>query len=348
MPERDDPRRRGPVVIEIDDGAAPDPSEAPPVPEDSALDAPPQGAAMQGAAALAARRASPLARLFWGAFAGFVGLAISVAAWDFVAGLLTRNAVLGGLAAALGAALVLALLALALREAAALARLSRVDEIHRAAARAHAGGDLAEARAAVDRLAALYASRDDTAWGRARLAARQGEILDADTLLGLAEETLLAPLDARAVREIEAAARQVAAVTALVPLALADVAAALTANLRMIRRIAEIYGGRAGALGAWRLTRSVLTHLVATGAVAVGDDMIHSVAGGSLLSRLSRRFGEGVVNGALTARVGVAALEVCRPLPFLRERRPGVSALVRRALTGLFGESGPSDARERR
>ena len=35
--------------------------------------------------------------------------------------------------------------------------------------------------------------------------------------------------------------RQVALVTAFVPVALADVAAALTANLRMIRRIAEIY-----------------------------------------------------------------------------------------------------------
>jgi uncharacterized protein (DUF697 family) len=57
-------------------------------------------------------------------------------------------------------------------------------------------------------------------------------------------------------------------VTALVPLALADVFAALTANLRMIRRVAEIYGGRSGLLGSWRLTRAVFAHLVATGAVA--------------------------------------------------------------------------------
>ena len=85
----------------------------------------------------------------------------------------------------------------------------------------------------------------------------------------------------------------------------------------------------------------MLTHLVATGAVAVGDDMIHSVAGGGLLSKLSRRFGEGVINGALTARVGVAAMEVCRPLPFVAVARPSVSALVRRALAGLFGRADP-------
>lgn len=127
-----------------------------------------------------------------------------------------------------------------------------------------------------------------------------------------------------------------AAVTAFVPLALADVAAALLSNLRMIRRIAELYGGRGGVIGGWRLTRAVFAHLVATGAVAVGDDMIGSVAGGGLLARVSRRFGEGVVNGALTARVGVAAIEVCRPLPFHSQPAPRVTTLLRRALTGLF------------
>ena len=121
------------------------------------------------------------------------------------------------------------------------------------------------------------------------------------------------------------------------PLALADLITALTANLRMIRRIAEIYGGRSGTLGSWRLTRGVLAHLVATGALAVGDDLIGTIAGGGLLAKVSRRFGEGVVNGALTARVGVAAIEVCRPLPFHTSPRPSVTALVRRALTGLFG-----------
>ncbi|MEM6389473.1 MAG: YcjF family protein, partial [Pseudomonadota bacterium] len=145
-----------------------------------------------------------------------------------------------------------------------------------------------------------------------------------------------APLDRAAEVEIEAAARQVATITAFVPIALADVLTALTANLRMIRRIAQIYGGRGSAFGAWRLTRAVLSHLVATGAVAVGDDLIGSLAGGSFLSKVSRRFGEGLVNGALTARVGVAAMEVCRPMAFGPGCKPAVTGLIRRALTGLF------------
>ena len=69
----------------------------------------------------------------------------------------------------------------------------------------------------------------------------------------------------------------------------------------------------------------------------VGDDLIEPLLGGSIVAKLSRRFGEGLVNGALTARVGVAAIEVCRPLPFAREKRPGVRGIVKRALTGVFG-----------
>ena len=82
-----------------------------------------------------------------------------------------------------------------------------------------------------------------------------------------------------------------------------------------------------------------MTHLVATGAVAVGDDLLEPFLGGSVLGKLSRRFGEGLVNGALTARVGVAAIEVCRPLPFRTTKRPKAAQLVRRVLGGLFQTS---------
>jgi putative membrane protein len=262
---------------------------------------------------------------------------VSLAAWDYVNGLLARSPILGGIATALIGLLVLVLFFVALRELAAFGRLRKLDGIQRSAKDALTNGDLKGARGVLSALDGLYGNREDTAWGRAELRARQADVLDADGLLGLAETALLAPLDARAQREVEAAARQVATVTAIVPLALADLFTALTANLRMIRRIAEVYGGRSGMLGSWRLTRTVLTHLVATGAVAVGDDLIGSVAGGGVLSKVSRRFGEGVVNGALTARVGVAAIEVCRPLPFHASKKPSVSGLVGRALTGLFG-----------
>ena len=327
-------KRPGPILIEIEEETAPSPAEAAPVPDPL-----PEGAAMQQVAALATRRPSVLARWFWGALVALVSFVASIAAWDFVTSLLARSPILGGVASGLIGLFLLVLLVIAVRELAAFNRLKRIDRVRARAGVALDERNLGAARAVIVDLDRLYAAREDTKWGRQRLAERQGDILDADGLLGLAETELLAPLDARAAREVEAAARQVATITALVPLAFADVIAALTANLRMIRRIAEIYGGRSGTLEGWRLTRTVLAHLVATGAVAVGDDLVGSIAGGGVLSRLSRRFGEGVINGALTARVGVAAMEVCRPLPFTTRVRPSVTGLVRRALTGLFGQA---------
>ncbi|WP_149589575.1 YcjF family protein [Tabrizicola flagellatus] len=307
-----------------------DPGAAPPVPDALA-----EGQAMQAVAALSQRRGSAVTRFALWAFGALFSLALSVAAWDFVAGLLARNVVLGWVAFGLVLAAVLAGLVLALREWGAFLRLRRLDGLREGAVTARATADLKAARKVVSGLVSLYAARGDTAWGRARLADREGEVMDADALLALAERELLSPLDAEARLVIEGAARQVATVTALVPLALADVATAAVANLRMIRRIAEIYGGRSGSFGSLKLLRRVFGSLVAAGALALTDDMIGSVAGGGVLSKLSRRFGEGVVNGALTARVGVAAMELCRPMPFVALDRPAVSSLVSRALAGL-------------
>lgn len=325
-PEPPSPKK--PLLMDWQDGES-DPSAAPPVPD---LDMP-QGQALRAAVA---PRGSGVGRFALWAFGAAFSFVLSVAAYDFVTGLLARNSLLGAVAFALLGLAVLAAVLLAGREWLAFLRLGRLDGLRSKAEAAHAAADLTAARQVTAGLRQLYAGRADLAWGLARLKEREPEVFDADGLLALAETELLAPLDQKARREIEAAARQVATVTALVPLALADVAAALFANLRMVRRIAEIYGGRSGSLGSLRLLRRVFSYLIATGALAIGDDLIGSVAGGGLLSKLSRRFGEGVVNGALTARIGVAATELCRPLPFKAAPRPKVTNLVSRALTGLF------------
>ncbi len=328
---------RKPLILELDEGDVADPVLAEPVPEDV-----PQGRAMLAAASLARPRSAMTRFALW-AFGALFSFALSVAAWDFVTGLFDRSTILGWIAFVLLAAAVLAAALMALREWTAYARLMRLDTLRQQADAARAGADLKAARRMVAALTRIYGNRAETAWGRARLAERESEVLDADALLSLAETELLTPLDALARAEIEGAARQVAMVTALVPLALADVATALFANMRMIRRIAEIYGGRSGALGSWGLLRRVFSHLVATGALALTDDLIGTVAGGGVLSKLSRRFGEGVVNGALTARVGLAAMDLCRPLAFVAVERPSTSGTVSRALAGLVPRRGAAD-----
>jgi putative membrane protein len=322
---------RKPTLFELDDQRPADPGSALPPPEDM-----PQGQAMQTALVLGRARLPLWARLGWAALAGFVTLAASVAAWDFVTGLVARNAALGWLALGLLALVTLAALIFALREWAGFRRLARIDSLRAEADAARLHPERASSARVMAHLSTLYAQRPDMRWARASLDEHAPDQLDGAGLLDLTEVTLMTPLDDLARREVEAAARQVALLTAMLPLALVDVLAALVTNLRMIRRVAEIYGGRAGTLGSLRLMRGVIAHLLATGAVAVGEDMIGSVASGGIVSKLSRRFGEGIVNGALTARLGIAAIEICRPLPFHALPCPRTGNIMSRALTGLF------------
>lgn len=305
------------------------PALAPPPPDD-----PPTGAAMVRMAELAARPRRGGGWL-WPTFGALLSLVVSVAAYDYLTSLIDRFPVIGAAALLLTGLLALLLLGQILREILAFRRLARIDRFRAEALAATSTADTAAANRLSESLESFYAGRPELQWSRETLAAERAGLLDADAIVQAAERQL-APLDAAARREIEAAARTVAAATALVPIALVDVMAAASQNIRMIRRIAEVYGAHAGLFGSLRLLREVATHLLATGAVAVGDDMIGSMAGGHVFARLSRRFGEGVVNGALTARVGIAAMEVCRPLPFAALPRPKVSNLVGRALTGLF------------
>ena len=121
------------------------------------------------------------------------------------------------------------------------------------------------------------------------------------------------------------AAKRVSIVTAVSPRALIDIGFVLIENMRLIRRLSQLYGGRPGTIGFLRLTRDVFTHLATTGAIALGDSLIQQIVGHGLAARLSAKLGEGVVNGLLTARIGIAAIDVCRPMPFIGEKRPGVS-----------------------
>ena len=90
-------------------------------------------------------------------------------------------------------------------------------------------------------------------------------------------------------REIAAAAKRVSLVTAISPRAVLDVLFVIAQIVRLVRRIAEIYGGRPGFLGLIKLARSIGAHLAITGGMAVGDSLLQQIVGHGIASKHLRR-----------------------------------------------------------
>jgi putative membrane protein len=269
-----------------------------------------------------------LGRIAFGALSLLVSLAMGLWIDALVRDLFARNDWLGYLA--LGAATVaaLAVLGLVLRELVGLRRLAAVQDLKRDVIDAAASASPAVGRAIVARLVHLLAARPQTARGRTRLSETEGDVIDAAHLVDLAERELMAPLDREARALILGSAKRVSIVTAVSPRALVDLGYVIFESSRLVRRMAELYGGRPGKIGMLRLMRDVVAHLAVTGSIAVGDSLVQQVLGHGLASKLSARLGEGVINGLMTARIGIAAMDLCRPMPFRALKRPGIGDFI--------------------
>jgi putative membrane protein len=279
-------------------------------------------------------------RLFWTGLGGLVSLAFGIAVSTLIDDLFNRAAWLGWAGVAALVLLLIGGLALLGREVFALRSLARLDTLRERAARALLDkDDRAAARVAADLLAAM-AGNARTARGRTAVQAAFAEgIIDGAQRLRIVERELIEPLDREATRLVAEAARRVSVVTAVSPRAAVDLAMVFATALRLIRRIAELYGGRPGTLGMVKLMRHVLAHMAVTGGMAAGDTVLDQIVGHGLAAKLSAKLGEGVLNGLLTARLGITAIAVSRPLPYIGAPRPDVRDLVGDAIT-LRGDKG--------
>jgi putative membrane protein len=267
--------------------------------------------------------------LFWTATSGLVLLGLGLGVANLVQDLFSRSESLGyvGLALALAAALALAVVVG--REVFGLARLAAIEKLHQRAAEVLASDDRAASRAVVNDLIKLAHQNPQLARAGAALKRHGAEIIDGADMVRLAERELMTPLDAEARRLVSQAAQRVSIVTAISPRAMIDVMFVFVAALRLIRQLARLYGGRPGTLGMIALLRHVIAHLAITGGVAASDSLIQQMLGHGVAAKLSQRLGEGMLNGLLTARLGLAAIEVTRPLPFAALPRPALSDLAK-------------------
>lgn len=274
------------------------------------------------------RRRFSFARLAAGAFGIVFSIAVGVWIDDLVRALFERAPWLAWATLALVAIGVLALVVALAREAIAIYRLDAIQSLKRSVEEASSERAAAKARSVTAKVATLLSHQPETAAGRASLAALEGEIVDGPALVDFAEVELLTPLDRAARQLILDASKRVSVVTAVSPRAVVDLAYVAYEAMRLVRAMATLYGGRPGAFGMMRLLRDTIAHLAVTGSIAVGDGLVQQILGHGIAAKLSSRLGEGVINGMMTARIGIAAMDLCRPMPFRALNRPRIGDFV--------------------
>ncbi|MDR2225818.1 MULTISPECIES: YcjF family protein [Providencia] len=124
-------------------------------------------------------------------------------------------------------------------------------------------------------------------------------------------------LDEQARKEISRCSAESAIMIAVSPLAIVDMAFIAWRNIRLINRIAAIYGIELGYYSRIRLFRMVLINIAFAGASELIREVGMDWLSQDITARLSTRAAQGIGAGLLTARLGIKAMELCRPLPWI-------------------------------
>lgn len=262
--------------------------------------------------------------------------AMAFTSWlhSHIAGLMAREDWIGWTALGLVAIVCLALAMIAIREILALRRLDRLGHIRMTAERAIRHDERKPAQKVQAQITSLFQGRHSLSWGLANLREHQQDVLSARDRMILVERSVIAPLDRDARKLVAESARRVSVMTAISPFVFLDMLMVGVENFRMLSRLMALYGGRPGLFSQFKMIKMMIANLALSGGVAVGADLIGHVMGRQVATRLAGRIGEGMINGSLTARLGITATKLIRPLPYIEARPTTITTFIRELTRG--------------
>ncbi|QIW15575.1 TIGR01620 family protein [Pasteurellaceae bacterium RH1A] len=163
------------------------------------------------------------------------------------------------------------------------------------------------------------------------------EAYNGQEVLFLFGENVLKPLDKQVKKLISKSATENAIIVAVSPLAIVDVLMVAWRNIALVNKISRLYGMELGYFSRLKLFKMVLTNMAFAGATEIASDVGMDFFSQNLTARLSIRAAQGIGVGLLTARLGIKAMEFCRPVAFSAQERPKLS-VIRQELLGTLKE----------
>lgn len=151
-------------------------------------------------------------------------------------------------------------------------------------------------------------------------------------------------LDRQAQQLISYYAAESALMIAISPLALVDMLFIAWRNLRLINQLAKLYRLPLGYFSRLALFKMVMVNIAFAGASELVREVGLDWLSQDITARLSARAAQGIGAGLLTARLGIKAMELCRPLPWRADEKPRLADFRRslyQQVKTVFNKSSP-------
>ncbi len=267
--------------------------------------------------------------ILFSAISTLIGLVVLGWITGYISELYQKNSVLGYISLAVVAVIGLAVLAIIIKEFWSMRRLKNMHKLRIDAELAIEKNDSKLAKDCVQGLEKILGHRKDLKWAFGRMKEHEGDIRSGREIITLTERELMKPLDIQARNIVANSARRVSVVTAISPFAFLDMGFVAYENLSMLRRLNLLYGGKPGTFSTFRIIGMIVGHLAIAGGAALAEDMMKHVLTHSMAAKLSAKLGQGLLNGGLTARIGIVATTLMRPLPYIERKPPNFKAMVK-------------------
>lgn len=136
--------------------------------------------------------------------------------------------------------------------------------------------------------------------------------MTASELLGLYEDTVLTPVQAKAHKVLHKESVTAGSLAFISPNNLIQTFAVIWISFRTIRRMARVYGLRPSTAGNWKLLKVLAQNIAAQGIFDLATDEVANQIGGSLSAKFMENSAEAIAAGALNARLGRALIALLK------------------------------------
>ncbi|MDB1123777.1 YcjF family protein [Vibrio algarum] len=140
-------------------------------------------------------------------------------------------------------------------------------------------------------------------------------------VLQMYEGMVITKQDQQAKAIVAKLSTEAAVLVAVSPLAIADILLVAWRNFKLIDDLANVYGVELGYWSRLKLFKLVLVNMAAAGATEVATDASMDLLSMDLAGKVSARVAQGFGVGILTARLGLRAMSLLRPIPWNQESK---------------------------